>query len=184
MILKLVPKTAWTVAKLIIFFSMYDVCSITSLPDSSLTSLDLFFCSTNNTASFLPILPEVAFCIALPPSISRVIFTWGKPFSSKPVLAFVTLSPLTTTALSKKAVANWLSLKPNSSFLNGDVLALASSLNSRFAVFPIIFLAAVGSWTPGNSTTILLAPCLWTTGSETPSSLTLLRRVIKFCPTA
>ena len=61
------------------------------------------------------------------------------------MLAFVTLSPDTTTALSKKAVAKSLFLKSNSSFLRGDVLELASNLNSRFAVFPMIFLAAVGS---------------------------------------
>ena len=144
-ILKLVPRTAWMVARLIIFFSIYDVWSIMLLPFASVISSDLLFCSTNKTASLLPIFPDVAFCIALPPCISSVIFTCDKPLSSKPVLAFVTLSPVTTTAFSKDAVAYSLSLKLNSSFLNGDVLEFASSRNSKFAVLPIIFFAAVGS---------------------------------------
>ena len=92
--------------------------------------------------------------------MSKVMLTCEKPLSSKPVLALVTLSPATTTALSKKAVAYSLFLKLNSSFLRGEVLELASSLNSKLAVLPIIFLAAVGSCTPGSSTTILLDPCL------------------------
>ena len=60
----------------------------------------------------------------------------------------------------------------------------ASMRNSRFAVLPMIFFAAVVSWTPGNWTTILSLPCLCTIGSDTPSSLTRFRSVIKFCPTA
>ena len=73
------------------------------------------------------------------------MLTCEKPLSSKPVFAFVTLSPETTTALSKNAVEYSFSLKLNSSFLKGEVLELASNLNSRLAVLPIIFLAAVGS---------------------------------------
>ena len=160
------------------------VCWIICLPSLSIISSDLFFCSTNKTPSLLPIFPEVAFCIALPPSISKVIFTCEKPLSSNPVLALVTLSPETITAFSRNAVWKSFSLKLNSSFLNGDVLELASNLNSRLAVFPIIFFAAVGSWTPGNSTTILLEPCLWTIGSDTPNSFTLFLSVVKFWPTA
>ena len=60
-ILKLVPKTACTVARLIIFFSMYDVCSITFLPSGLVTSSDFVFCSTKRTPNRLPIFPEVAF---------------------------------------------------------------------------------------------------------------------------
>ena len=60
-ILKLVPKTACIVAKLIIFFSMYVVCSITVSPKSLVTSSDFVFCSINKTPSFLPTFPEVAF---------------------------------------------------------------------------------------------------------------------------
>ena len=72
--------------------------------------------------------------------------TCGNPLSeSKPVLAFVTLSPVIMTAFSKYAVWNSFSLKLNCSFLNGEVLEFASNLNSRFAVLPIIFFAAVGS---------------------------------------
>ena len=74
-ILKLVPSTAWIVAKLIIFFSMYVDCSMMLSPFSLVTNSDLLFCSTKRTASFLPMLPEVAFCIALPPCISSVILT-------------------------------------------------------------------------------------------------------------
>jgi len=66
------------------------------------------------------------------------------------VLALVTLSPETTTAFSKKAVEKSFSLKLNSSFLRGDLPELASNPNSKFAVLPIIFFAAVGSWTPGS----------------------------------
>ena len=61
------------------------------------------------------------------------------------MLALVTRSPDTTTPVSKKAVEYSLSLNLNSSFLKGDVLELASNLNSKLAVLPIIFLAAVGS---------------------------------------
>ena len=121
------------------------LCSIILSPARLVTSSDLLFCSTKSTPSPLPIFPEVAFCIALPPSISKVIFTCANPLSSKPVLALVTLSPETTTAFSRKAVRNSFSLKTNSSFLSGDVREFASSLNSRFAVLPIIFFAAVGS---------------------------------------
>ena len=67
---------------------------------------------------------QVAFCIALPPCISKVIFTCEKPLSSKPVFALVTRSPVTTTAFSKKAVWKSLSLKLNSSFLKGGVHVL------------------------------------------------------------
>ena len=74
------------------------------------------------------------------------------------MLALVTLSPDTTTAFSRVAVINSFSLKGNSSFLNGEVLEFASNLNSKLAVLPMIFFAAVGSCTPGSCTTILFAP--------------------------
>ena len=77
--------------------------------------------------------------------MSKVILTCANPLSSKPVFALVTLSPETTTAFSNTAVIYSLFLKLNSSFLNGEVLELASNLNSKLAVLPIIFFAAVGS---------------------------------------
>ena len=83
---------------------MYEVCSMTSLPNSSSTRVDLLFCSTNKTPSLLPTFPLVARCIALPPCMSRVILTCAKPLSSKPVFAFVTRSPVTITSFSKNAV--------------------------------------------------------------------------------
>ena len=132
---------------------------MTSLPNSSSTSVDLLFCSTNKTPSLLPTFPLVARCIALPPCISKVIFTCAKPLSSKPVFAFVTRSPVTITSFSKNAVPYLSSLYSNSVFLRRDALDFASSLNSRFAVLPIIFFAAAVSCTPGNSTTIRFAPC-------------------------
>ena len=142
------------------------------------------FCSTNKTPNLLPIFPVVAFWRDLPPCISSVIFTCGKPLSSKPVLALVTLSPETITVLSTSAVCNSEALKTKLSFLNLDAVDEASMRNSRFAVLPMIFFAAVVSWTPGNWTTILSLPCRCTMGSDTPSSLTRFRSVIKFCPTA
>ena len=38
---------------------------------------------------------RVAFCISLPPALSKVMLTSGRPLSSRPVCALVTLSPVT-----------------------------------------------------------------------------------------
>ena len=118
---------------------------MTSLPSASCVRTDLFFCSTKRTPKRLPMFPLVAFCIARPPCISKVILTCANPLSSKPELALVTLSPATIIFFSKKAEPIRSSCQSNSSFLNLDVVDAASNLNSRFAVFPIIFLAAVVS---------------------------------------
>ncbi|MNP06678.1 hypothetical protein D3C76_986730 [compost metagenome] len=57
----------------------------------------------------------------------------------------------------------------------------AARRNSRLAVLPRIRLASAVSCTPGSSTTMRLAPWRCTSGSDTPSSLTRLRTVVRFC---
>ena len=55
---------------------------------------------------------------------------------------------------------------------------------SSVAVRPRMSLARAVSCTPGSCTTTRSAPCCWTIGSATPSSLTRLRRIVMFCWTA
>ena len=55
---------------------------------------------------------------------------------------------------------------------------------SSVAVRPRMSFARAVSCTPGSCTTTRSAPCCWTIGSATPSSLTRLRRIVMFCWTA
>ena len=70
-ILKLVPKTSCIVALLIIDFSTYDSCN-TSLFSSKKVFV---FSSINKTPNLLPMLSFVASCMALPPEMSKEMFT-------------------------------------------------------------------------------------------------------------
>ena len=123
----------------------------------------------------------IGLCILAPPSPSKVMLTCGNPLSSYPTFASATLSPEMIIFFSRSTLTP---LKSKGSFLDLSVRLFASSLNSKLAVLPIIFLASAVSCIPGNWTEILLAPSLWTTGSDTPNSLTLFLRVVKFCWTA
>ena len=150
--------------------------SISPFSDTDFSSLVLY--SINKTPKRRPILSLVAYPICQPPLESRVIFTCGRPFSSKLALASVTFSPVITAFFSSKALLCACSFRK----LNrSPILDLDSNLNSKLAVLPMILFASAVSCTPGNSTTILFLPCLDTMGSETPNSFTLFLREVKFC---
>ncbi|MNS87809.1 hypothetical protein D3C72_1217640 [compost metagenome] len=127
-----------------------------------------------------PTLLRVARVISSPPWPSRRMFTCGRPCSSKLAWASVTWSPVMIRPRSTAAE------RPPSRNSNTSVVALeapgsAPKRNSRLAVLPRIRLASAVSCTPGSSTTMRLAPWRCTSGSATPSSLTRLRTVVRFC---
>ena len=117
------------------------------VPSGRTTSLAADFLSMKRTAIFLPTLFLVDLCILAPPSPSKVMFTCGNPLSSYPTFASATLSPEMIIFFSRSILTP---LKSKGSFLDLSVRLFASSLNSKLAVLPIIFLASAVSCIPGN----------------------------------
>ncbi|MCY1425744.1 hypothetical protein D9M71_415400 [compost metagenome] len=133
------------------------------------------------TAMLRPTLLRVARLINSPPWPSRRMFTCGWPCSSKLAWASVTWSPVMIRPRSTAAAGRLPSRNSKDSVVALEAPGSAPRRNSRFAVLPRIRLASAVSCTPGNSTTMRLAPWRCTSGSATPSSLTRLRTVVKFC---
>ena len=139
----------------------------------------------NNTPIRRLTLLRVALDIRLPPSLSRLICTLGMPFWSKLAFALDTRSPVMMTSRSSHSLALARSglRYSNRCFSDGGASMLATRRNSRLATLPRIRLASAVSWMPGSSTTIRFWPWRWTSGSDTPSSFTRLRRVVRFWAT-
>ena len=135
----------------------------------------------NTTAMLRPTLLRVARFISSPPWPSRRMFTCGRPFSSKLALASVTWSPVMITPRSSGTGGRRGSRNSKVSVADFRASGSAARRNSRLAVLPRIRLASAVSCTPGSSTTMRLAPWRCTSGSDTPSSLTRLRTVVRFC---
>ncbi|KGD32249.1 hypothetical protein DM47_4985 [Burkholderia mallei] len=70
------------------------------------------------------------------------------------------------------------------SFGFGCVFSGSARRASSVAVRPMMSFAFAVSCTPGSSTTIRSLPCCWRIGSDTPSSLTRLCSVVRFCLSA
>ncbi|MNN33167.1 hypothetical protein D3C81_1469110 [compost metagenome] len=109
------------------------------------------------------------------------MLTCGRPFSSKLAWASVTWSPVMITPRSSATGGRPSSRKSKDSVLAREASRSAARRNSRLAVLPRMRLASAVSCTPGSSTTMRLAPWRCTSGSATPSSLTRLRTVVRFC---
>jgi len=131
-------------------------------------------------------LSRVARFISVPPWLSRLMLTCGRPFSSKLDVAPVTRSPPMIRSRSSQALRSPERWSRNSNCSLSELAASgrASRRNSRLAVLPRMRLASAVSCTPGSSTTMRLRPCFWIIGSATPSSLTRLRSVVRFWLTA
>ena len=180
---KLLPSADWIVARLMMPFSTTRLSTVRVSPSTTTSSVSVRY-SINRTAMRRPMALRVARFIRSPPTESMVMLTCGWPFSSKACCALETLSPVTITSRSRRASRLGLSRNGNVSISADDASWRASRRNSRLAVAPSTRFAAAVSCTPGNSTMMRSAPWRCTRGSATPSSLTRLRMVVRFCSSA
>ncbi len=115
----------------------------------------------------LPTLSRVFASIRSPPAESRVICTAGWPSFVKPELASTISSPDAIT--SRLSFCGGMDPRPEYWRVPGKSPATSTMRNSTVAVAFRIFSSSVGSWTPGNCTTMRSTPWRCTSGSATPS---------------
>ena len=149
--------------------------------------------SNSRIAMRLPTLSRVTSLKMRAPLASSVRCTAASwVWLSKPGCASVRLSPVKITCFFTITACPLRSRKrslPNGTALVPDSAPRASADSSTMrtssvAVRPRMSLALAVSCTPGSCTTMRSRPCCWITGSDTPSSLMRLCKVVMFCLSA